>query len=300
LQGAHRPLLLTTQASLDGERLANTYVRSDAASIVVAAHRDLIPNANDPVMNFGLQGKRALVTGGSRGIGRSIVDMLLHEGARVATCARSVAEVRQALSAHGDQFTADALDIRDADALRSWFEARTTAFDGLDILVSNISMMNTATGEARWSEGMQIDLLHHVRLVELATPLLIKSGVGSITFVNSLANIQVDIPRAFEPYGVFKAGLLNYAAQLSLRLTKKGVRVNSVSPGPIVTPGGPWENPDQSSDIYKTYMARSGFGRFGTPEEVANAVVFLASPLASWISNVNLRVDGGSVKAPNF
>lgn len=254
-------------------------------------------------MNLGLEGKRALVTGGSRGIGRAIVERLLAEGARVATCGRhdaSLSELRAATSAYSAQLYTDALDVCDGGAATAWFEARTASLGGLDLLVSNVSMMNAAVGEERWTEGLRIDLLQHVRLVELATPLLMASSAGSITFVNSLANIQVDVPRAFEAYGVFKAGLLNYAAQLSLRFNKKGVRVNSVSPGPIVTPGGPWDNPDTNSAIYKAYIERSGFKRFGTPEEVANAVVFLASPAASWISNVNVRVDGGAVKAPNF
>jgi 3-oxoacyl-[acyl-carrier protein] reductase len=254
-------------------------------------------------MNLGLEGKTALVTGGSRGIGRAIAERLLSEGARVATCARtesSLAELRHAMSTHGDRLSAEALDVRDAEAVGAWVNACTIAFGGLDILISNVSMLNTAVGEERWTEGLKIDLLQHVRLVELATPFLVESPSGSITFVNSLANVQVDVPRAFEAYGVFKAALLNYAAQLSLRLNKKGVRVNSVSPGPVVTSGGAWDAPDTNSALYKTYIERSGFKRFGTPEEVANVVVFLASPAASWVSNVNVRIDGGAVKAPNF
>lgn len=254
-------------------------------------------------MNLGLEGKTALVTGGSRGIGRAITERLLSEGARVATCARtdsSLDELRLAMSAHGDRLSAQALDVRDVDAVNAWVKASTLVFGGLDVLISNVSMLNNASGEERWIEGLKIDLLQHVRLVELTTPFLAKSATGSITFVNSLANIQVDVPRAFEAYGVFKAGLLNYAAQLSHRLNKKGVRVNSVSPGPIVTPGGAWDAPDINSALYKTYIERSGFKRFGTPEEVANVVVFLASPAASWVSNVNVRIDGGAVKTPNF
>lgn len=254
-------------------------------------------------MNLGLDGKAALVTGGSRGIGRAVVDRLLSEGARVATCARTegaLCDLRQSAAGQADRLMTTALDVRDADAVSTWVKDSAGALGGIDMLVSNVSMFNDATGEARWVEGLKIDLLQHVRLVELATPFLVASESGSITFVNSLANVQVDVPRAFEAYGVFKAGLLNYAAQLSLRLNKKGVRVNSVSPGPIVTQGGAWDTPDTNSTLYKTYIERSGFKRFGTPEEVANAVVFLASPAASWISNVNLRIDGGAVKAPNF
>jgi 3-oxoacyl-[acyl-carrier protein] reductase len=254
-------------------------------------------------MNLGLEGKAALVTGGSRGIGRATVERLLSEGARVATCSRTepaLAQLREAVASHADRLTTSVVDVRDAEAVNAWVHTRVSAFGGLDMLISNVSMLNEAVGEDRWVEGMKIDLLQHVRLVELTTPFLVSSQIGSITFVNSLANVQVDVPRAFEAYGVFKAGLLNYAAQLSLRLNKRGVRVNSVSPGPIVTPGGAWDAPDTNSTIYKTYLERSGFKRFGTAEEVANAVVFLASPAASWISNVNLRIDGGAVKAPNF
>lgn len=254
-------------------------------------------------MNLGLEGKTALVTGGSRGIGRAIVERLLSEGARVATCARTdtaLSTLRLSMAGQEERLFTTTLDVRDADAVGTWVSESARILGGLDILVSNVSTLNRAEGEERWVEGLKIDLLQHVRLVELATPFLVASQIGSITFVNSLANVQVDVPRAFEAYGVFKAGLLNYAAQLSLRLNKKGVRVNSVSPGPIVTQGGAWDAPDTHSALYKTYLQRSGFKRFGTPEEVANTVVFLASPAASWISNVNVRVDGGAVKAPNF
>jgi len=254
-------------------------------------------------MNLGLDGKTALVTGGTRGIGRATVVRLLSEGANVVTCGRTEASVdalRQDTSQDHGRLKVDIVDVRDGEAVARWFDSSVAASGRLDVLVSNVSMANSAEGEQRWAEGLQIDLLQHVRLVELATPLLVASGIGSITFVNSLANVQIDVPRAFEAYAVFKAGLLNYAAQLSLRLNKKGVRVNSVSPGPIVTPDGAWDSPDTTTEIYKTYIARSGFKRFGTPEEVADAIVFLASPLASWISNVNVRIDGGAVKSPNF
>ena len=148
---------------------------------------------------------------------------------------------------------------------------------------------------------MRIDLLQHVRLVELTLPYLREASCASITFVNSISNRDVTVPRAFSAYAAFKAALVNYAAQVAYRQARFGVRVNSVSPGPIIVPGGPWGGEGESdTEAYKSYAAKSGFGRLGAPEEVARAVVFLASPSASWISNVNLRVDGGAEKAPNY
>lgn len=254
-------------------------------------------------MQLDLVGKRVLVTGGSRGIGRAIALGFLQEKACVATCARGedgLVSLR-AEAPDGAVLYTDVVDILDGDAASDWFARATEALGGLDILVSNASSANGAVGDQLWVDGMQIDLLQHVRLVERALPLLYQSGQSSITFINSTSSRTVDVPRAFTAYAAFKAALLNYASQIALRHAKHGVRVNSVSPGPIVVPGGPWGGAgDADTELYKTYAARSGFGRLGTPEEVARAVTFLASPAASWISNVNLRIDGGADKTPNY
>ena len=130
---------------------------------------------------------------------------------------------------------------------------------------------------------------------------LFESDAASITFINSEANVMVNLPRSSEAYAVFKAGLVNYAAQLALRHAKRGVRVNNVSPSAIIFPGGSWDRQrEQDTDLYKNAIAMSDFHRLGTAQEIARAAVFLASPASSWTTNVNLRVDGGTVKTPNY
>jgi len=254
-------------------------------------------------MDLGLKGRRAIVTGGSRGIGRAMVDLLLEEGAKVATCARSdsgLAALREAVPA-GAELHATALDVTDAAAVRAWFGQATEWLGGLDILISNVGVGSRGEGEERWTTGLEGDLLQHVRLVELSLPKLFESDAASITFINSEANVMVNLPRRSEAYGVFKAGLVNYAAQLALRNAKRGVRVNNVSPSATLTAGGNWEREKAAnSQLYQNAIQMSDFGRLGTAEEIARTAVFLASPASSWTTNVNVRVDGGTVKTPNY
>ena len=255
-------------------------------------------------MDLGLQGRRALITGGSRGIGRAIVETLAREGADVALCARGQAGVDEAVSAAralGVRAYGRALDVRDSAAVAAWFAEATQSLGGLDIVISNVSTRPTERGEAMWRDALETDLLHHVRLSELALPQL-KDGRGpSLLFIASIASVMTQLPAKEEAYGPMKAALVNYLGQLAQRHGAAGIRVNAVSPGPIFFEGGEWDlHRVNKPALFAMAGKLAALGRLGSPAEVAAAVVFLSSPAAGYITGANLRIDGGAIKTANF
>ncbi len=255
-------------------------------------------------MELGLKGRRAVVTGGSRGIGRAIAELLAAEGASVAVCARGEGGVKAtvaSLKSKNVDAYGEAFDVRDAGALQGWFERASAHMGGVDIVVSNVSTRPSAMGIKMWREGFESDILQHVQLTECALPAL-KTGVSpSLIFIASIASVMTNLPPHEEAYGAMKAALVNYVGQLAAKQAAAGIRVNAVSPGPILFEGGEWDlNRTQRPQLFAAASRLPAMGRLGTPEEVANAVVFLASPAASYITGANLRVDGGAIKASNF
>jgi 3-oxoacyl-[acyl-carrier protein] reductase len=255
-------------------------------------------------MDLGLKGKRVLVTGGSRGIGRCIAETMAREGASVALCARGaegVAEAVRALEAQGSQAFGQALDVRDAGAQGVFVTRAVGALGGLDIVISNVSTRVASQGEKRWVETFETDLLQHVRLAELTLPHLLQGKDPALVFVSSIASVMTQLPPGEFAYGALKAALVNLSGQLAAIHGPKGVRVNCVSPGPIDFAGGFWDMVKEKQPALYTAAARLPvLARHGTPAEVANAIAFLASPAASYITGANLRIDGGAVKSSNF
>ena len=253
-------------------------------------------------MDMGLKGLRAIVTGGTKGIGRAIVETLAREGADVAFCARNaneVANTQAAIVALGVRALGTALDIADGPALRSWVSTAAATFGGLDIVVANVSALAIGADEESWKRGFDVDMMGSVRLVDAATPFLEKSKAASIVAISSVSGREIDF--AAGPYGAFKAALIHYTQGLAYHLAGKGIRANSVSPGNTYFEGGVWHQIQHGNpELYRTALALNPTGRMGTPQEMANAAVFLASPAAGFISGSNLVVDGALTRGVQF
>ena len=242
-------------------------------------------------MDLQLDGKVALVTGGSKGIGRAVVEGLAAEGATVAFCARNAADVDRAALEIDGNVAGTALNVRDGTALAAWVGDSAERFGGIDVVVANVSALAIPPGEENWHASFEVDLLHTVRLVEAALPHLERSAAASIIGISSVSGREVDF--AAGPYGTMKGAIVHYLAGLAVDLAPRGVRANVVSPGNVYFAGGVWENIEQNNrDLYDMAVALNPTGRLGTPEETAYAVVMLASPRASRISGTNLVVDG--------
>ena len=245
-------------------------------------------------MDLGLKGLRALVSGGTKGIGRAVAGLLANEGASVAICARDEGEVKATaadLQAGDVSVYGQALDVSDGPSLKSWVESAAGSLDGLDIVVANVSALAINNDEESWLQGFEVDMMHSVRMVEAAMPWLEKSTAASIVTVSSVSGREIDF--AAGPYGAFKAALLHYTQGLANQLAVKGIRANSVSPGNTYFDGGVWQQIEQGDpDFFAQALALNPTGRMANPEEIARAVVFLASPAASFIMGTNLVVDG--------
>jgi len=253
-------------------------------------------------MDMGLQGCRALVTGGTKGIGRSIAELLAEEGCSLSLCARNAADVEAAVAALGGPgrtVTGQAVDVGDKAALTGWVAKAADELSGIDIVISNVSALAIGQDEESWQQEFNVDLMHTVRLVDAAMPHLEKSEAASIVAISSVSGREIDF--AAGPYGTFKAALIHYIQGLAYQLAPKNIRANSVSPGNIYFEGGVWNMiKDNNPELYQTALALNPTGRMGRPEEVARATVFLASPKSTFITGTNLVVDGALTRGVQF
>lgn len=244
-------------------------------------------------MDLGLKGKNVIVTGGSRGIGRATALAFAQEGANVAICARgetTLEKTRAEIADLGVTAFASPCDVGDADSLRTFIDAAREALGGVDVLVNNTSGFGASDDETGWSAGFNVDMMGSVRACWQVVPWMAERGGGSIVHISSTSGMEAGSPPA---YAAVKAALISHSKTLANALAPKGIRVNCIAPGSIEFPGGLWEqvkthNPAQ----YEAIRSTIPFGRLGTDTEVAGAVVFIASPRASWISGVTLPVDG--------
>lgn len=255
-------------------------------------------------MDLGLGGRRALVSGGSQGIGRAVAETLLHEGCSVALCARNVDGVKTVVHdlEHLGPLHGAVCDFADETAVRRWVDDAAAQLGGIDIVVSNVSASGQhGDGPTPWQTNFQIDILGAVAMCETAKPYLEQSDAAAIVQIGTITAIEHhDVP--INPsYGALKAAAINYLAQLAQRWGPLGIRANTVSPGPILIEGGKWDSlQHRRPEIYQRDRDAHPTKRMGTAQEVANIVAVLASPAASWVNGANVVVDGGYTKRVGY
>jgi 3-oxoacyl-[acyl-carrier protein] reductase len=256
-------------------------------------------------MDLGLRGRSAVILGGTRGIGRSIASTLAGEGAGVAICARNADQVRDAvtdLQKLDVRVAGASVDITDGAALKSWIANVAQELGGIDMLFSNAGAMAQGGDPASWEQNFRLDVLGAVNAFEAALPFLEasgeKNGDAAFVIISSIAAAQADTASS---YGPVKAALIHMAKGLARQYARKKIRVNVVSPGTVYFKGGVWNNIEQNMPKrYEEALARNPTGRMATPQEIANAAVFLASPASSFTTGSNLVVDGAISNRVNF
>src|SRR5436190_776199 len=256
-------------------------------------------------MDLHLKGKNALILGGTRGIGRAIADTLAAEGANVAICARNADQVKDAIAAlkdKGVKATGASVDIMDGTALKAWVAKAGDELGGIDILVSNAGAMAQGGDPASWEQNFRLDVLGMVNAFDAARPHLEasgeKNGDAALVIISSVSAAQAD---SASSYGPIKAAMVHIAKGLARQYASKKIRVNVVSPGTVYFKGGVWNTVEQNMPKrYQDTLARNPLGRMATPQEIANAAVFLASPASSFTTGSNLVVDGAISNRVNF
>jgi 3-oxoacyl-[acyl-carrier protein] reductase len=245
-------------------------------------------------MDLGLKGRVALVTGGTKGIGRRVAEIFADEGADVAVCGRGAGEVNAtvaALGAKGVRAFGASVDVAEKAALQGWVADAAGALGGVDIVVANVSALALGEEEAAWHAGFEVDLMHTVRLVAAAMPFLEASAAPSIVAISSVSGRESDFTGY--AYGAYKAALVHYMHTLAVNLAPRGIRANAVSPGNTYFDGGVWHGLETGNpDFFARALALNPTGRMAKPEEIARGVVFLSSPASSFTTGANLVIDG--------
>ncbi|MBL8770299.1 MAG: SDR family oxidoreductase [Phenylobacterium sp.] len=256
-------------------------------------------------MDLQLKGKNVVVTGATRGIGRAIADLFADEGANVAICARNaeqVADAVKALEARGVKAFGQAVDIADGPALKGFVKAAGEALGGVDVLVSNASALVQGNDEGSWKAMFDVDILGAVRTFEAALPFLeaaaAERGDAAFIITSSISAAEADNPSS---YGAMKAAQIHFAKGVARQYAPKHVRCNVVSPGTVFFEGGVWGNVKAGMpQFFDQMIARNPTGRMATPEEIAAATVFLASPRSAFTTGINMVVDGAISRRANF
>jgi 3-oxoacyl-[acyl-carrier protein] reductase len=250
-------------------------------------------------VHIAFPGRKVVVAGGSRGIGRSIALAFAEAGADVSICARNAAtleETRAEIARHGRRTHAASCDLGDGAAVTRYVGEAAAALGGIDVLVNNASGFGMADDEAGWKASIDIDLLALIRASHAAIPHLEKASGSAILNISSISGYGGSARSA--PYAAIKAAVINYTMSQALLLAPKKIRVNAIAPGSIEFPGGVWDK--RKTDNPKLYNATLGsipWGRMGAPEEIATVALFLCSDQARWVTGQTVQVDGGQALA---
>lgn len=246
-------------------------------------------------MQIAFKGKRVVVAGGSKGIGRSIALGFAEAGASVSICARgadALTATAAEIAALGVPAHSGVCDLGQESAIAAYVGDAAKALGGIDILVNNASGFGAADDEAGWAAGINVDLLATVRASRAALPSMEKAGGGAILNISSISGHGASARMA--PYAAVKAAVMNYTMSQALMLAPRRIRVNAIAPGSIEFPGGLWEERKNSNpQLYNSILKSIPWGRLGHPQEIANTALFLCSDLASWITGQTVTVDGG-------
>jgi 3-oxoacyl-[acyl-carrier protein] reductase len=247
-------------------------------------------------MDLGYANKACLVAGASRGIGNAIARALAKEGARVAAVARGRDELEAAVKQLGEGHTAIVADVSTPDGASAAVDGTLAALGAIDCVVSVVGKSfardSAQMDDDDFAKSLDANLWSALRVAQRAAP---KMKGGSITFISSIYGREAG---GAPGYNVAKAGVIALAKALARDYAKLGIRVNSVAPGSILFPGGGWDRRQKAdpAGIADMVARELPFGRFGTPEEVADVVAFVASPRASWIAGACVVVDGAQSK----
>jgi 3-oxoacyl-[acyl-carrier protein] reductase len=249
-------------------------------------------------MRIDLTGRRVVVCGGSRGIGRWIALAFADAGASVSACARGMEALEEVRSASGGKVHIAGCDLSQADQIERYIAEAAAALGGIDVLVNNATGYGLGESEEDWAASLDVDLLAAVRASRAAMPHLMQSGQGGDGFGASIINISSGSglnPSVRTPaYGAAKAAVIHYTRTQAAALAKHGIRANCVAPGSIEFPGGLWDrSKTENPALYGQILGAMPAGRLGRPEEVASVVLFLASPLANWVTAQVIGVSGG-------
>ena len=249
-------------------------------------------------MELKLSEKRVLVTGGSRGIGLSIVERFLDEEAKVVFCARSmdsVAEAEKKLARTGSEIRGWPVDMSQGEAVENWVDQAVNLMEGIDVVIANASGMGMNDNDEDWQRNYEVEIAGLRHILNIAQPHLEKSAqIHGDASVIAIASTSASKPGRVEAYGPVKAALVHYVKALSKQLAPLNIRANTVSPGPVYVRNGFWGRIEiESPAEFAAMVGQFPMKRLVRPEEVADTVTFLASPRALSIVGCNVIIDGG-------